>query len=50
MGAAINTACKLIRDGTVVTHIRGSDGFTMERSDIETECLRRIDDTRHKKV
>jgi hypothetical protein len=41
MGAAINTACKLITDGVIVWKIKGSDGFTMERSDIETERLRR---------
>jgi len=41
MGAAINAACKLIADGVIVWRIKGSDGFTMERSDIETERLRR---------
>jgi hypothetical protein len=41
MGAAINEACKLIRDGVIVWKISGSDGFVMERSDIEIESLRR---------
>jgi hypothetical protein len=41
MGAAIKEACRLIADGIIVWKIKGSDGFIMERSDIETECLRR---------
>lgn len=41
MSAAITAACKLIADGVIVWKIRGPDGFTMERSDIETERLRR---------
>jgi len=41
MGAAINTACTLMLDGVVVWKIKGPNGFIMERSDIETECLRR---------
>lgn len=41
MGAAIDAACKLIRGGTAVRQIKGTDGFVMERSDIEIECLRR---------
>jgi hypothetical protein len=43
MGAAINAACTLIRSGTAVRRIKGTDGFVMERSDIEIECLRRIE-------
>jgi hypothetical protein len=41
MGAAIKEACRLIGDGTIVWKLKGSDGFVMERRDIETECLRR---------
>jgi hypothetical protein len=41
MGSAIETACKLINGGSIVWQIKGSDGFLMERSDIEGECLRR---------
>jgi hypothetical protein len=41
MGAAIKAACGLVSDGVVVWKIRGPDGFIMERSDIEIECLRR---------
>jgi hypothetical protein len=41
MGAAIKTACGLVSDGLIVWKIRGPDGFIMERSDIEIECLRR---------
>lgn len=40
-GTAIETACKLLKGGTNVRQIRGSDGFMMERRDIEIECLRR---------
>ena len=40
IGDAINAACRLIDDGVVVWKIKG-DGFVMERSDIETERLRR---------
>ena len=43
MGEAINAACKLIQGGRVVTQIKGTDGFVMERSDIENECSRRIE-------
>jgi hypothetical protein len=46
MEAAINTACKLINDGASVCQIKGSDGFMMERRDIEIECLRRKKDNR----
>ncbi len=42
LGAAIKAACKLIADGVTVWKLRGSDGFTMERSDIEMERLRRL--------
>jgi hypothetical protein len=41
MGAAIKEACRLIGAGLIVWKLKGADGFTMERSDIETECLRR---------
>jgi hypothetical protein len=41
MGNAINTACELINGGSIVWKIKGSDGFMMERLDIETECRRR---------
>ncbi len=41
MGAAISAACRLIADGVIVWRILGADGFRMERSDIETERLRR---------
>jgi hypothetical protein len=41
MGNAINTACELINGGSIVWKIKGSDGFMMERIDIETECRRR---------
>jgi hypothetical protein len=44
MGAAISEACKLVGDGVIVWKIRGSDGFVMERRDIETERLRRTGD------
>ena len=40
LGAAINAACRLIDAGVTVWKIKG-DGFVMERSDIETERLRR---------
>jgi hypothetical protein len=46
MAAAIDTACKLMKDGTSVFKITGSDGFTMERHDIEIECLRREESQR----
>jgi hypothetical protein len=41
LGSAITAACLLISRGSVVWQIRGSNGFMMERSDIETECGRR---------
>jgi hypothetical protein len=40
IGAAIKAACRLIDEGVIVWKIKG-DGFVMERSDIETERLRR---------
>jgi hypothetical protein len=43
MGASINAACKLIRAGAAVLRIIGSEGFVMERRDIEIECSRRHD-------
>jgi hypothetical protein len=42
LGAAITAACKLIADGATVWKLKGSEGFTMERSDIESERLRRL--------
>ena len=41
MAVAVDTACKLMSYGTSVFQIEGSDGFMMERRDIEIECLRR---------
>ena len=41
MGAAIATACKFVSSGVTVWQINGSDGFKMERKDIEIECSRR---------
>jgi hypothetical protein len=41
MGAAVKAACRLVSNGVIVWKIKGPDGFMMERSDIETECLRR---------
>lgn len=50
VGAAINAACRLIADGVVVWKLKGSDGFTMERSDIEIEHSRRQEISRHLKT
>jgi hypothetical protein len=41
MGVAINAACRLIDGGVTVWKLLGATGFSMERSDIEVECLRR---------
>ena len=41
IGAAISAACRLIDDGVTVWKLLGSAGFRMERSNIETERLRR---------
>ena len=41
LGVAIITACELMNGGASVCQIKGSDGFMMERRDIEIECLRR---------
>jgi hypothetical protein len=41
LGEAIDAATALILKGAVVWKIAGSDGFTMERRDIEIECQRR---------
>jgi hypothetical protein len=41
LGAAIDTASKLIDDGIIVWRIKGLDGLTMERDDIELERVRR---------
>ena len=46
MSAAIDTACKLMNGGAKVYQIKGSDGFMMERSDIEIECVRRREGSR----
>jgi hypothetical protein len=46
MAAAINAACKLMSGGASVRQIKGSDGFMMERRDIEIECLRRREGNR----
>lgn len=50
MAAAIITACKLMNDGASVCHIMSSDGFMMERRDIEIECLRRREGNRQIKT
>jgi hypothetical protein len=50
MAAAIDTACKLMNGGTGVRQIKGSDGFMMERRDIEVECLRRKEENRQIKT
>jgi hypothetical protein len=50
MAEAINTACKLINDGVKVCQINGSDGFMMERRDIEIECVRRSEGNRQIKT
>jgi hypothetical protein len=41
LGDAIDEACRLMSDGIIVWKLVGSDGFRMERSDFETEHLRR---------
>jgi len=41
IGAALKEACRLMSDGVIVWKLQGADGFRMERSDIEIECLRR---------
>jgi thiamine pyrophosphate-dependent acetolactate synthase large subunit-like protein len=41
MGAAINAACKLIREGASVWQIHGPYGFMMEGGEFETKCYRR---------
>jgi hypothetical protein len=41
LGAAIDAACELIARGVTVWKLMGSDGFTMERTDIEIERVRR---------
>jgi len=46
MGAAITAACSLIRKGAVVWQIIGSEGFMMERGDVETEYRRREAETK----
>lgn len=39
--AAIQTACSLLKRGTAVHQITGSDGFVMEQRDVEVEFARR---------
>lgn len=41
MGASIEAACRMIQSGKIVLRIVGSQGFLMERGDIELECSRR---------
>ena len=41
LGAAIDTACELIARGVIVWKLLGSEGYTMERADIEIERARR---------
>jgi hypothetical protein len=41
MGEAIKAACKLIRQGNISWQIKGSEGFSMERTDIEIACRQR---------
>jgi hypothetical protein len=41
LGEAIDTACQLIAHGRSVWRIKGSEGLTLERADIEMECARR---------
>lgn len=43
LAAAINAACALISDGVIVWRVLGSEGFRMERQDIEIERARRCD-------
>ena len=50
MGVAIITACELMNGGASVCQIIGSDGFMMDRRDIENECLRRSEDNRQIKT
>jgi hypothetical protein len=50
MAGAINTACELINGGSSVSQIKGSDGFVMERHDIEIECLRRKENNRENRT
>lgn len=41
MGQSISAACKIIGRGAIVWQIKGSQGFMMERGDIEAECRQR---------
>jgi hypothetical protein len=41
MSLAIQAACEMIASGRIVTGIHGTEGFVMERRDIELECFRR---------
>lgn len=41
IGAALKEACRLMSDGVIVWKLQGTDGFRMERTDIEIECARR---------
>jgi hypothetical protein len=49
MGEAIKAACAMIASGLMVSRIRGSEGFVMERRDIEMECSRRSKSVDHSK-
>jgi hypothetical protein len=50
MPAAISTACTLMNGGADVYQIKGSNGFVMERGDIEIECLRRREESRRSRI
>ncbi len=41
LSAARDAACKLIGGGAVVWQIKGTEGFLMERTDVEIEYSRR---------
>ena len=41
LGATINAACDLVRRGCIVCRIESRTGLIMERTDIESECVRR---------
>lgn len=46
LGASIEAACRLIQGGKIILWVVGSEGFLMERGDIEEECLRRASNAR----
>jgi hypothetical protein len=41
MAAAMKAACDMIISGKTVLRIKSTDGFLMERTDVEMECIRR---------